>query len=117
MTSQEFGAAIQFGARPIVIVADNGMYGTIRMHQERSYPGRPSGTTIVNPDFAAIARAYGGHGETVANNADFAPAFERSLKSGRAALIHVALSPDHITPTSTLGEMRRAARESRNGHP
>jgi acetolactate synthase-1/2/3 large subunit len=79
MTCQEFGTAAQFGAPIIVIVVNNAMYGTIRMHQERHYPGRVSGTAIVNPDFVALARAYGGHGELVERTEDFplVPAFSR----------------------------------------
>ena len=89
MTMQEFGTAVQTGVTPLVIVVDNCMYGTIRTHQERLFPGRVSATTLRNPDFAAIARAYGGHGETVAREEEFPAAFKRARASGKAALIHL----------------------------
>ena len=106
MNGQEFATAVQYGAPVIVVLLNNGMYGTIRMHQEREYPGRVSGTRLVNPDFAALARAYGGHGETVSATADFAPAFERAQASGKPAIIEVRLSPEAITPTRTLSQIR-----------
>ncbi|ADZ71923.1 thiamine pyrophosphate-binding protein [Polymorphum gilvum] len=109
MTLQEFGTACQEGAAIVVVVVDNGMYGTIRMHQERTYPGRPSATTLVNPDFAALARAYGGHGETVETTADFGPAFERARASGRPAMLHLKLDPEALTPTASLSQIRAAA--------
>ena len=90
----------------VVVVVNNGIYGTIRMHQEREYPGRVSGTGLTNPDFAALARAYGGHGETVEKTADFAPAFERALAAGKPALIEIRLDPEAITPTRTLSDIR-----------
>jgi len=92
----------------VVIVANNGRYGTIRMHQERSYPGRVSGTDLTNPDFAALARAYGGHGETVERDEDFAPAFERAVASGTVAVIELRLDPEALTTTQTLSEVRGA---------
>lgn len=109
MTVNELSTAAQYGATPIVIVANNGRYGTIRMHQERHYPGRVSGTDLFNPDFAALARAYGGHGERVERDADFAPAFERARLSGRLALIELALDPEALTPGATLTQTRDAA--------
>jgi acetolactate synthase-1/2/3 large subunit len=111
MTGQEFATAAQYGAAPIVVVVNNGMYGTIRMHQEREYPGRVFGTGLRNPDFAAYARAFGGHGETVEETSQFAPAFERARASGRPALIEVRVDPDAITPAKTLSGIRRAALE------
>uniref|UniRef100_UPI003461AB53 thiamine pyrophosphate-binding protein n=1 Tax=Teichococcus wenyumeiae TaxID=2478470 RepID=UPI003461AB53 len=93
MTGQEFATAVQHGIPVLVIVIDNGMYGTIRMHQERDYPGRISATRLVNPDFAAYATAFGGHGEVVRSTADFAPAFERALASGKPAILHCFLDP------------------------
>ncbi|MEO1091896.1 MAG: thiamine pyrophosphate-binding protein [Pseudomonadota bacterium] len=102
MNGQEFATAVQHEAPIIVIVVDNGQYGTIRMHQERDYPGRVSGTRLLNPDFAALARAYGGHGETVAATDDFAPAFERCVESGRPAIIHLHLDGRTITPDRFL---------------
>ena len=110
MNGQEFATAVQYGCAIIVIVVDNGMYGTIRMHQEREYPGRVSGTMLRNPDFAALARAYGGHGESVETNAAFAPAFERALASGLPAIIHVKVDPEAITPSATLAGLRAKAR-------
>ncbi|WP_448202460.1 thiamine pyrophosphate-binding protein [Azospirillum sp. sgz302134] len=111
MTGLEFGTAVQEGANVIVLVVDNGMYGTIRMHQEREYPGRVSGTALKNPDFAAFARAYGGHGETVERTEDFAPAFERARASGLPAILHIKLDPEALTPTRTLSEIRAGGRK------
>jgi acetolactate synthase-1/2/3 large subunit len=102
MNGQEFATACQYGAAIVVVVVDNGQYGTIRMHQERDHPGRPSGTTLANPDFAALARAYGGHGETVERTADFTPAFRRAEASGKPALLHCKLDPRTITPDHFL---------------
>ena len=93
-----------------LVVVDNGMYGTIRMHQEREYPGRVSGTRLQNPDFAAFARAYGGHGETVEATDQFAPAFERARASGLPAIIHIKLDPEALTPTRTRSEIRAAGK-------
>ncbi len=109
MHGQEFATAVQFDVPIIVIIVDNGMYGTIRMHQERDYPGRTSGTDLKNPDFAAYARAFGGHGETVLQTAEFAPAFERALASGKPAIIHCMIDPEAITPTQTLTSIRNKA--------
>jgi acetolactate synthase-1/2/3 large subunit len=106
MNGQEFATAVQYDLPIVVIVVNNGIYGTIRMHQEREYPGRVSGTDLKNPDFAALARAYGGHGETVERTADFAPAFERARASGKPAIIEVKLDPEAITPTRTLTQIR-----------
>ena len=83
MNGQELATAVQYRAGVIIIVFNNGMYGTIRMHQEREFPARVSGTELHNPDFAALARAYGGHGEAVENTAEFAPALERALAFSR----------------------------------
>jgi acetolactate synthase-1/2/3 large subunit len=106
MNGQEFATAVQYDVPIIVIVVNNGIYGTIRMHQEREYPGRVSGTSLNNPDFAALAGAYGGHGETVAKTEDFAPAFERARNSGKPAIIEIRLDPEAITPTRTLTDIR-----------
>lgn len=106
MNGQEFATALQYGAPVIVVILNNGIYGTIRMHQEREYPGRVSGTTLRNPDFAALARAYGGHGETVEQTEDFAAAFERARASGLPSIIDVKLDPEAITPTRTLTQIR-----------
>ena len=109
MTLNELSTATQHGAQVIAIVANNGRYGTIRMHQERKYPGRVSGTDLANPDFAALARAYGAHGETVETDAEFGPAFARALAAGTAAVIDVKLDPEALTTTQTLSEVRGQA--------
>ncbi|MDP4022550.1 thiamine pyrophosphate-binding protein [Methylobacterium sp. NEAU 140] len=109
MCIQEFATAVQYGVALVVVVLDNGMYGTIRMHQEREYPGRVSATTLRNPDFAALAAAFGGHGERVGRTADFAPAFERALESGLPALLHCRVDPQALTPTRTLDAIRDEA--------
>lgn len=102
MVSQEFGTACQYGANLVVIISDNGMYGTIRMHQQRNYPGRPSGTTLHNPDFAAFARAYGGFGVTVHTTEEFGPAFAQARECGRPAIIHLKLDPAALSPRLRL---------------
>ena len=104
MTLNECSTAIQHGAKPIVIVANNGRYGTIRAHQERHYPGRVSGTDMANPDFAALARSYGGHGETVTTNAEFAPAFARAQAAGTLAIIELKLDPSMLGTTRNLDQ-------------
>ena len=109
MNGQELATAMQYGANVVFLVINNGMYGTIRMHQEKTYPGRVSGTELHNPDFAALARAYGAHGETVKTTAEFAPAFERALAAGKPALIEMQIDPDAITPKMSLSEMRAQA--------
>ena len=106
MTLNEMSTALQHGAAPIVIVANNGQYGTIRMHQERRYPGRVSGTALANPDFAALARAYGGWGETVEDTADFPAAFDRARASGRLAVIELRLDPEALSAGATLSQIR-----------
>ena len=111
MTGQEMATAAQYGAPIITLVVNNGMYGTIRMHQEREYPGRISGTELKNPDFAAYARAFGGHGERVETTEQFAPAFERARASGKPALIELRIDPDAITTTSTLSAIRKQSLE------
>ncbi|UJW74167.1 thiamine pyrophosphate-binding protein [Rhizobium sp. SL42] len=106
MHGQEFATAIRYNLPIITLVINNSMYGTIRMHQEREYPGRVSATDLTNPDFAALARAYGGHGETVETTEDFASAFERARASGKPAIIEIKLDPEAITPTRTLTQIR-----------
>ncbi len=115
MNGQEFATAVQDDLPIVVIVIDNGMYGTIRMHQEREYPGRISATQLRNPDFAAYARAFGGHGETVEATAEFLPAFERARRSGKPAILHVKVDPEAITPATTLSAIREAALKRRAG--
>ncbi|MCB1540482.1 MAG: thiamine pyrophosphate-binding protein [Rhodoblastus sp.] len=109
MNGQEFATAVQYDLGIIFVVVDNGMYGTIRMHQEREYPGRVSGTVLKNPDFADYARAFGGYGEYVDRTEDFMAAFERCVASGKPSIIHVKIDPDAITPTTTLTKIREAA--------
>jgi acetolactate synthase-1/2/3 large subunit len=106
MNGQEIATAVQNRLAIVFVVIDNGMFGTIRMHQERSYPARVSGTDLVNPDFAALARAYGALGETVSSTEQFAPAFERALASGGPALLHVKLDPQALTMNATLDALR-----------
>ena len=100
MAAGELATLAHEGAKLLFLVMDNGQYGTIRMHQAQQFPGRPSATRLTNPDFAALARSFGLHGETVRATADFAPALARSL--GKAALIHVLVEPDEITPGRRL---------------
>lgn len=105
MHGNEFATAVQYDIPVIVIVVDNGMYGTIRMHQERDYPHRVVGTDLKNPDFAHLSRAFGGHGETVRTTAEFAPALERAQSSGKPAIIHCYIDPQAITPAKTLDQV------------
>ncbi|CAM5780817.1 thiamine pyrophosphate-binding protein [Castellaniella caeni] len=106
MHGQEFATAVQYQLPIVVVLIDNGMFGTIRMHQERHYPGRVSATALRNPDFAAYARAFGGHGERVETTAEFQPAFERAMASGLPAIVHCLIDPETITPTKTLSQLR-----------
>ena len=110
MNAQELATAAREGARPVVVVVNNGLYGTIRMHQEREFPGRPLGSELANPDFALLARAFGGHGETVLRTEDFAPAFARAAASGRFAVIEIRIPAEAILPGATLESLaaRRA---------
>jgi acetolactate synthase-1/2/3 large subunit len=114
MNGQEFLTAVQYGAPIIVIVCNNAMYGTIRMHQERHHPGRMSGTDLVNPDFAALARACGGFGATVEHTEDFAAAFDEAQASGLSAIIELQIDPEALTPAASLSEIRRRALEARD---
>ncbi|MEZ5936467.1 MAG: thiamine pyrophosphate-binding protein [Alphaproteobacteria bacterium] len=113
MTGQEMATAAQYGVKVIWIVANNGMYGTIRMHQERDYPTRVSGTDLANPDFSALARAYGGYGEVVETTDDFPAAFERAKSEKTFALLDCRLDPEAITPTMTIEGLRSVARPPR----
>ena len=106
MNGQEFATAVQYGAPFIVIIADNGMYGTIRMHQEREYPGRISATELRNPDFPAYARAFGGFGVSVERTEDFPEAFKQAQASGKPAIIRLAIDGEAITPTMTIAKIR-----------
>ena len=113
MNGQELATAVQYNAGVIIIVFNNGMFGTIRMHQEREYPGRVSGTSLHNPDFAALAQAYGGQGEVVDKTADFAPALQRALAFTRErnlpAVIELRYDGELITPGATLATIRASA--------
>jgi acetolactate synthase-1/2/3 large subunit len=109
MTGQEFATAVAQGANIVVVVVNNGMYGTIRMHQEREYPGRVSGTALSNPDFAAYARIFGGYGEVVESTEQFPEAFRRAQASGKPAIVEVRLDPEALTPRASLSEIRAAA--------
>ena len=102
MVSQEFGTACQYGANIVALISNNAMYGTIRMHQQRHYPHRPSGTAILNPDFAALARAYGGFGATVECDADFPEAFAQARASGVPAILDLKLDPAALSPKLKL---------------
>ena len=115
MNGQEFATAVQYALPIVVVLIDNGLYGTIRMHQERVFPGRPIASELRNPDFAAYARAFGGHGETVEETAEFLPAFERALASGLPSIVHVKIDPEAITPATTLTAIRAAALAKRAG--
>ena len=106
MCGQELATAMHYKAKPIFLVINNGMYGTIRMHQERRYPARVSGTELTNPDFAAYARAFGAYAEIIERTEQFAPAFERARKSGVAALLELRLDPEAITPKQSLSAIR-----------
>ena len=109
MNGQEFATAVQYELPIIVIICDNGTYGTIRMHQEREYPGRVSATTLKNPDFAAYARTFGGYGVTVEKTQGFAAAFRAAQEARQPAIIHLKIDPDASTPVSTLSKIRAQA--------
>ncbi len=109
MNGQELATAVQYGVAIIIIVINNGMYGTIRMHQERRFPGRISGTELKNPDFAALARAYGAYGEVVETTADFEAAFDRAVWSNGPALLELRMDPEAISPRTTLTAIREQA--------
>lgn len=115
MTGQELATAVQYGGAPLVIVFNNGMYGTIRMHQEREYPEREHGTRLVNPDFARYSEAFGGFGVRVDRTAQFEPALREALafmqRQRRPALIELKVDPQHITPNQSLDRIRRSAQQ------
>jgi acetolactate synthase I/II/III large subunit len=106
MASSELATAVQYDLPVIVLVVDNGMYGTIRMHQERLYPGRGYGTDLTNPDFAAFAASFGCHRETVERTDDVEAAFERAVDSGRPAVVSLRVDPEGISPRWTISELR-----------
>jgi acetolactate synthase-1/2/3 large subunit len=109
MNGQELATAAQYRLQVVFVVINNGMYGTIRMHQERDYPARVYATALDNPDFAALARAYGLHGETVQRTAEFAQAFERAVASGKPALLELRIDPEAITTRTSLTAIREQA--------
>ncbi|MFT3690335.1 thiamine pyrophosphate-binding protein [Paenirhodobacter sp.] len=110
MSGNEIATAAQFGGRPIVLLFNNGVYGTIRMHQEREHPMRVSGTTLENPDFCKMAEALGAHAERVTRTADFPAAFARARACGRPAVIELVTDPEQISTRTTISALRKAAR-------
>ncbi len=115
MCGQELATAVHYGLDPIFLVVNNGFYGTIRMHQEREYPSRVIGTDFTNPDFAALAEAYGAHGEAVAKTEDFPAAFGRARDAGRAALIELKIDPESLSPRMTLSGLRESSLARQRG--
>jgi acetolactate synthase I/II/III large subunit len=115
MSGHELAAAVQEDLPIVVLVVNNGMYGTIRMHQERLFPGRVVGTDLVNPDFAALALALGAYGEIVLRSDDFPAAFERALAQDRPALLELRVDPEAITPRQTISQIREAASRTDGG--
>jgi acetolactate synthase-1/2/3 large subunit len=109
MTGQDFATAVQYKLPVIVVLADNSLYGTIRMHQEREYPGRVIATALTNPDFVAYAKAFDGFGVVVEKSADFPAAFAAARKSGKPSIIHLKIDPEAITPGATLTAIREKA--------
>ena len=115
MTGQELATAVQYDAPIVVLVVNNGMYGTIRMHQERHYPGRVSGTDLVNPDFAALAQSFGATESVVERTADFAAAFDEALAAGRPAVIELRVDPGGADAAADADRDSRAGnRPARN---
>jgi acetolactate synthase-1/2/3 large subunit len=114
MNGQEFATAVQYDLPFTVVIADNGLYGTIRMHQEREYPGRISATELRNPDFPAYARAFGGFGISVERTEDFPAAFKAAQASGKPAIVHLKIDPEAITPVMTLAKIRAKSLAERN---
>lgn len=110
MNGQELATAMQYRANIIIIVVNNGIYATIRMHQERDYPGRVIGTDMVNPDFCALAQAFGAHAELVTSTKNFAPAFKRAQSADSPALIEIQMDADILTPTTTIEALRNKTR-------
>jgi acetolactate synthase-1/2/3 large subunit len=108
MTMQEFETAVRYKVPVIALVYNNNMYGTIRMHQEREYPERISGTLLTNPDYAQLAKLFGGHGEFIDSNEEFEAAFTRALQSGKPSIIEVAISPEQISVSATIEDLRKA---------
>jgi len=111
MSGNELATAAQYGGRPIVLLFNNGIYGTIRMHQERDHPERISGTTLQNQDFVKMAEGLGAHAERVTKTEEFAAAFTRARESGRPALIELVTDPEQISTRTTISKLREAARK------
>lgn len=111
MTSQELATCVQYDLPIVTVVVNNGIFGTIRMHQERDYPTRVSGTRLVNPDFAAFAKSFGGHGETVTETAQFPAALQRALASGKPSIIEVRTDPEAISIRQTITQLREQAQK------
>jgi acetolactate synthase-1/2/3 large subunit len=109
MTGQDFATAVQYALPIVVVLADNSLYGTIRMHQEREYPGRVIATDLRNPDFAAYAMAFGGYGALVEKTADFPAAFAQAVATAKPSIIHLKIDPEAITPGTTLSAIREKA--------
>ena len=109
MSSPELATAVQYDLPIVVLLVNNGMYATIRMHQERQFPGRVVGTDLENPDFPALAHAYGAHGERVERTEDFEAAFDRALASGRPSVLELPVDPERISPRVRLSELRGRA--------
>ena len=114
MSGNELATAAQYGACPVILLFNNGIYGTIRMHQEREHPERVSGTTLINQDFVKMAEGLGAHAQRVTRTADFAEAFARARAAGRPAVIELVTDPDQISTRTTIGKLRDAARQSAN---
>ena len=110
MTMQELASAVQAQVQIIIIVVDNGIYGTIRMHQEQRFPRRVSGTDMVNPNFAELAKAYGIFSARITHHDDFARALEQAQKTAGPALLHLVLDKEVITPQHTLSEISGASK-------
>jgi acetolactate synthase-1/2/3 large subunit len=110
MASSELATAVKYDLPVIVLIVDNAMYGTIRMHQERLFPGRVSGTDLANPDFADFARSFGCFGESVERTEDFEAAFERAAASGLPAVVTLRVDAEAISPRSTISELREGGR-------
>jgi acetolactate synthase I/II/III large subunit len=115
MNGQEFATAVQYDLPFVIVIADNGLYGTIRMHQEREYPGRISATELRNPDFAAYARAFGGFGIDVERTEDFPAAFKEAQASGKPAIVRLKIDPEAITPATTLAKIRAKSLAEKGG--
>ena len=110
MNGQEIATAIQHGIDPVILVVNNNMYGTIRMHQERDYPGRTHATDLTNPEFSVWAQSFGAYGELVTRDEQFPDAFERALNAGRAAVLELRIDREAISARTTLSALRENAR-------